>query len=92
LVSPETFRYPGSFAKAVTTVAEISGGRIEVGVGAGWYEPEHRQLGLPFPTMSERAEMLEGELEVLQGLWTRLSTTVARGERMRRLWFTTCGH
>jgi alkanesulfonate monooxygenase SsuD/methylene tetrahydromethanopterin reductase-like flavin-dependent oxidoreductase (luciferase family) len=49
LVSPVTFRHPGSFAKVVTTVDEMSGGRIEVGVGAGWHELEHRQLGLPFP-------------------------------------------
>ena len=49
LVSPVTFRHPGNFAKVVTTVDEMSGGRIEVGVGAGWNEVEHRQLGLPFP-------------------------------------------
>ena len=54
LVSPVTFRHPGSFAKVVTTVDEMSGGRIEVGVGAGWNELEHRQLGLPFPAI-ERA-------------------------------------
>ncbi len=49
LVSPVTFRHAGTFAKIVTTADEMSGGRIEVGVGAGWNDLEHRQLGLPFP-------------------------------------------
>ena len=70
LVSPVTFRRPGQFAKLVTTVDEMSGGRIEVGVGAGWNELEHRRLGLPFPPLSERADRLEEQLEVLHGLWT----------------------
>jgi F420-dependent oxidoreductase-like protein len=70
LVSPVTFRIPGSFAKVVTTVDEMSGGRIEVGVGAGWNDDEHAQLGLPFPPIEVRAEMLEEELQILHGLWT----------------------
>ena len=49
LVSPVTFRHPGNFAKLVTTVDEMSGGRIEVGVGAGWNDEDHSQLGLAFP-------------------------------------------
>ena len=69
LVSPVTFRHPGNFAKVVTTVDEMSGGRIEVGVGAGWNELEHRQLGLPFPTIRERADLLEDTLAILHGLW-----------------------
>jgi alkanesulfonate monooxygenase SsuD/methylene tetrahydromethanopterin reductase-like flavin-dependent oxidoreductase (luciferase family) len=69
LVSPVTYRRPGSLAKVVTTVDEMSGGRIEVGVGAGWHEIEHRQLGLPFPPIDERADMLEDQLAVLHGLW-----------------------
>jgi alkanesulfonate monooxygenase SsuD/methylene tetrahydromethanopterin reductase-like flavin-dependent oxidoreductase (luciferase family) len=69
LVSPATFRHPGSFAKVVTTVDEMSGGRIEVGVGAGWHEIEHRQLGLPFPPIIERADLMEDELAILHGLW-----------------------
>jgi alkanesulfonate monooxygenase SsuD/methylene tetrahydromethanopterin reductase-like flavin-dependent oxidoreductase (luciferase family) len=69
LVSPVTFRHPGSFAKVVTTVDEMSGGRIEVGVGAGWNEVEHRQLGLPFPPIHERADLMEDELAILHGLW-----------------------
>jgi alkanesulfonate monooxygenase SsuD/methylene tetrahydromethanopterin reductase-like flavin-dependent oxidoreductase (luciferase family) len=69
LVSPVTFRHPGSFAKVVTTVDEMSGGRIEVGVGAGWNDVEHRQLGLAFPPIGERADLLEDTLAILLGLW-----------------------
>ena len=69
LVSPVTFRHPGNFAKVVTTVDEMSGGRIEVGVGAGWNDLEHRQLGLPFPPIRERADLMEDELAILHGLW-----------------------
>ena len=69
LVSPVTFRHPGNFAKVVTTVDEMSGGRIEVGVGAGWNDLEHRQLGLPFPPIAERADLLEDTLAILHGLW-----------------------
>jgi alkanesulfonate monooxygenase SsuD/methylene tetrahydromethanopterin reductase-like flavin-dependent oxidoreductase (luciferase family) len=69
LVAPVTFRHPGSFAKVVTTVDEMSGGRIEVGVGAGWNELEHRQLGLAFPPIKERADLMEDELAILHGLW-----------------------
>ena len=69
LVSPVTFRHPGSFAKVVTTVDEMSGGRIEVGVGAGWNELEHRQLGLPFPPIRDRADLMEDALAILHGLW-----------------------
>jgi F420-dependent oxidoreductase-like protein len=69
LVSPVTFRHPGNFAKVVTTVDEMSGGRIEVGAGAGWNELEHRQLGLQFPPIKERADLLEDQLAILHGLW-----------------------
>jgi F420-dependent oxidoreductase-like protein len=69
LVSPVTFRYAGNLAKVVTTVDEMSGGRIEFGLGAGWHDEEHRQLGLPFPDIDERADMLEEHLAVLRGLW-----------------------
>ena len=69
LVSPVTFRHPGTFAKVVTTVDQMSGGRIEVGVGAGWNELEHRQLGLAFPPIKERADLMEDQLAILHGLW-----------------------
>jgi F420-dependent oxidoreductase-like protein len=69
LVSPVTFRRPGSFAKVVTTADEMSSGRIDVAVGTGWHELEHRTLGLPFPPFGERVDMLEDQLAVLRGLW-----------------------
>jgi F420-dependent oxidoreductase-like protein len=70
LVSPVTFRIPGSFAKLVSTVDEMSGGRVEVGVGAGWNEADHRELGIPYPTDAvERVDMLEEQLAILRGLW-----------------------
>src|ERR1035437_10187612 len=69
LVSPVTFRHPGSFAKVVTTVDEMSGGRVDVGVGAGWNDPEHSQLGLHFPEIGERADLMEDELAMVHGLW-----------------------
>jgi alkanesulfonate monooxygenase SsuD/methylene tetrahydromethanopterin reductase-like flavin-dependent oxidoreductase (luciferase family) len=69
LVSPVTFRHPGNFAKVATTVDEMSGGRLEVGVGAGWNDLEHRQLGLAFPSIKERADLLEDQLAILHGLW-----------------------
>jgi alkanesulfonate monooxygenase SsuD/methylene tetrahydromethanopterin reductase-like flavin-dependent oxidoreductase (luciferase family) len=69
LVSPVTFRHAGNLAKVVTTVDEMSGGRIEFGLGAGWNDEEHSQLGLTFPPIEERADMLEEHLAVLRGLW-----------------------
>jgi F420-dependent oxidoreductase-like protein len=69
LVSPVTFRHPGTLAKIVGTVDEMSGGRVELGVGSGWNDGEHAQLGLPFPGLVERFDMLEEELEILHGLW-----------------------
>ena len=69
LVSPVTFRHPGNFAKLVTTVDEMSNGRIEVGVGAGWNDDDHAPLGLPFPPIGERADLLEDQLALLHGLW-----------------------
>jgi len=70
LVSPVTFRHPGNFVKLVTTVDHMSGGRVEVGVGAGWNAEDHAPLGLPFPEIGERADLLEDELALLHGLWT----------------------
>jgi F420-dependent oxidoreductase-like protein len=69
LVSPVTYRSPGNLAKLGATVAAMSGGRLEVGVGAGWHRDEHRRHGFPFPPIAQRAEMLEETLEILHGLW-----------------------
>jgi len=70
LVSPVTFRVPGNFAKVVQTVDEMSDGRVEAGVGAGWNEDEHAQLGIGFPELGERFDMLEEALAVIHGVWT----------------------
>ena len=70
LVSPVTFRIPGSFAKVIQTADEMSGGRIEAGFGAGWNDEEHAALGIPFPPIDERYAMLEEELAIIHGLWT----------------------
>ncbi|MDQ4035059.1 MAG: TIGR03560 family F420-dependent LLM class oxidoreductase [Chloroflexota bacterium] len=70
LVSPVTFRIPGNLAKLIQTVDEMSGGRIEAGFGAGWNEDEHAQLGIPFPPLGERYDMLAEELAIIHGLWT----------------------
>ncbi len=69
LVSPVTFRIPGSFLKLATTVDEMSGGRVEIGVGAGWNEGEHAQLGIPYPPdAATRMDMLEEQLAIFKGL------------------------
>ena len=83
LVSPVTFRHPGSLAKVVTTADEMSGGRVELGVGAGWNEVEHLGLGLAFPAIRERADMLEDELAILHGLWEQPDGWSYGGTRYR---------
>jgi len=70
LVSPMTFRHPTDFAKIVATVDQMSGGRIDVGFGAGWYEGEHTTYGLPFPSLKERFDRLEEALNVCTALWS----------------------
>jgi len=81
LVSPVTFRHAGNFAKLVTTVDEMSNGRIEVGVGAGWNTAEHEQHGLPFPDIGERFDMVEDQLAILHGLWTEPDGWSFKGKR-----------
>lgn len=70
MVSPVTFRLPTVLAKAATTVDRISGGRVDLGMGAGWWDLEHRSHGVPFPPTQDRFEMLEEQLEVVHGLWS----------------------
>ena len=69
LVSPATFRHPSVLAKAAVTADHISGGRIEVGIGTGWNEPEHRLYGFPFPPMKTRMDRLAEQLEIITGAW-----------------------
>ena len=67
LVSPVTFRYPGVLAVSVAQVDEMSGGRVELGLGAGWFEQEHTAYGIPYP--ENRHALLEEQLAVITGLW-----------------------
>ncbi|WP_194892123.1 LLM class F420-dependent oxidoreductase [Catenulispora pinisilvae] len=69
LVSPATFRFPGPLAVSVAQVDQMSGGRIEFGFGAGWFDGEHAAYGIPFPELRERFERYEEQLEVITGLW-----------------------
>jgi F420-dependent oxidoreductase-like protein len=68
MVSPITFRLPAVLAKAAVTVDRVSGGRVEIGMGAGWWEDEHRTHGFPFPDNPTRFDMLEEQLEIVHGL------------------------
>ncbi|KQX61700.1 LLM class F420-dependent oxidoreductase [Angustibacter sp. Root456] len=69
LVSSATFRQPGPLAVAVAQVDQMSGGRVELGLGTGWFEEEHEAFGIPFPPLGERFDRLEEQLQVLRGLW-----------------------
>jgi len=70
LVGGVTYRHPGLLAKTVTTLDVLSGGRAELGIGAAWYEREHRGLGVPFPPVSERFERLEETLQICNQMWS----------------------
>ena len=71
LVSPATFRHPSNLAKLVATADEISGGRVELGLGAGWHEREHEAYGFEFQTTRTRIDRLAEQLEIVLGTWTR---------------------
>ena len=70
MVSSATFRLPGPLAVTVATVDAMSGGRVELGLGSGWFEAEHTSYGVPFPGVSERFDRLEEQLAVVTGLWS----------------------
>jgi len=69
LMSAATFRYPGPLAISVAQVDEMSAGRIELGLGTGWFAAEHAAYGIPFPGLGERFDRLEEQLEIITGLW-----------------------
>lgn len=69
LVTSATFRYPGPLSVQVAGVDQMSGGRVELGLGAGWFEAEHTAYGIPFPPLGERFDRLEEQLAVITGLW-----------------------
>lgn len=70
LVSPATFRHPSVLARLVVTADHLSGGRVELGLGAGWHEREHAAHGFPFPPLRVRMDMLEEQLQVVRGSWS----------------------
>jgi F420-dependent oxidoreductase-like protein len=69
LLTSATFRLPGLLAISVAEVDAMSGGRVELGLGAGWFDAEHTAYGVPFPSTKERFERLEEQLEIITGLW-----------------------
>ena len=81
LVSPVTFRHPGPLAISVAQVDAMSGGRVELGLGAGWYDDEHAAYGIPFPPIGERFDRLEEQLAIITGLW---ATPVGETFSLRR--------
>ena len=69
MVTSATFRLPGPLAIAVAEVDQLSGGRVDFGIGAGWYEAEHTAYGIPFPGVKERFDRLDEQLAIMTGLW-----------------------
>jgi F420-dependent oxidoreductase-like protein len=69
MVSSATFRLPGPLAITVATVDAMSGGRVELGLGSGWFDAEHTSYGIPFPPVRERFDLLEEQLAIVTGLW-----------------------
>jgi F420-dependent oxidoreductase-like protein len=82
IVTGVTYRNPAILAKIATTIDHVSGGRMELGLGAAWYEDEHVQYGVPFPPIRERMDMLDEACRILKALWTRERATV-EGEHFR---------
>ncbi|BBX32120.1 LLM class F420-dependent oxidoreductase [Mycolicibacterium mageritense] len=70
MVTSATFRHPGPLAISVAQVDEMSGGRVELGIGAGWFEAEHQAYAIPFPPLGERFDRLTEQLRILTGLWS----------------------
>ncbi|HEX3221964.1 MAG TPA: LLM class F420-dependent oxidoreductase [Nocardioides sp.] len=69
MMTSATFRHPGPLAISVAQVDQMSGGRVELGIGAGWYDAEHAAYAIPFPSTGERFDRLEEQLAILTGLW-----------------------
>ncbi|MCV7211959.1 LLM class F420-dependent oxidoreductase [Mycolicibacterium canariasense] len=95
LVTGVTYRYPGVLAKTVSTLDVLSGGRSMFGIGAAWYEREHHALGIPYPPLSERFEMLEETLQICRQMWSpndgayqgthyQLAETICQPQPIRR--------
>lgn len=69
MMTSATFRLPGPLAISVANVDQMSGGRVELGIGAGWFEAEHTAYGIPFPSTGERFDRFEEQLAIVTGLW-----------------------
>ena len=78
LVSPLTFYHPSVLAKRAAAVAELSGGRLDLGIGAGWHEGEHRMFGIPFPPPTARIDRLEYGARAIRALWQGKKVTLAQ--------------
>jgi F420-dependent oxidoreductase-like protein len=85
MVSPVTFRHPSLLAKAVVTADHASGGRVELGIGAGWFEREHEAFGFSFPSTAERVDLLAEQIEIVHRLWDRDEDEVSFEGRHYRL-------
>ncbi|MEZ0072679.1 LLM class F420-dependent oxidoreductase [Planotetraspora sp. GP83] len=83
LVTPATFRLPGPLAISVAGVDQMSGGRVELGLGTGWFDDEHLAYGIPFPPVGERFERLEEQLEIVTGLWAATEPFSFEGRHYR---------
>jgi alkanesulfonate monooxygenase SsuD/methylene tetrahydromethanopterin reductase-like flavin-dependent oxidoreductase (luciferase family) len=70
LVSPATFRHPANLAKLAVTADQVSGGRVSLGLGAGWHAREHEAFGFPFGSTRERMDVFAEQLEIVRGLWS----------------------
>src|SRR3989440_3478619 len=70
LMTAATFRLPGPLAISVAQVDQMSGGRVELGIGAGWFEAEHTAYGIPFPSLGERFDRYEEQVAIVSGLWS----------------------
>jgi alkanesulfonate monooxygenase SsuD/methylene tetrahydromethanopterin reductase-like flavin-dependent oxidoreductase (luciferase family) len=71
LVLGVTYRHPAIVAKMAATIDHVSGGRLELGIGAAWFELEHQQYGIPFPRIGVRMDMLDEACRIMRSLWTR---------------------
>jgi F420-dependent oxidoreductase-like protein len=74
MMTSSTFRHPGPLAISVAQVDQMSGGRVELGIGAGWYDAEHAAYAIPFPPTAERFDRLEEQLAIVTGLWATSAT------------------
>lgn len=78
-VSPMTFREPGVLARTAASVDLLSNGRLVMGVGAGWYEGEHRDFGVPFPPLKERMDRMDAAFDTMREVWERRNPRPVRG-------------